>query len=231
MCIQCRILDLDCLSDPQVMEHYLEKIPVSGYWKQRRESMRKYRFAEDRIRSLGAGLLLLSVLREYGLQNAEIECNAYGKPLLCGSDFQFNLSHSGKYSVCSYGFGSSGIDIENYQCAAPDLAKRFFHPKEYELVAEHGNKMFIRLWTLKESYIKADGRGLSLGLETFHICPGELKPEFHCAESDLIPAFCDQTSVAGDHRFNFVEYTVSDYHVAVCSKNPIKTTLIQYTLT
>ena len=176
------------------------------------------------MRSLGAGLLLLSVLREYGAQDAEIEISLYGKPFLRGSRFQFNLSHSGKYAVCSYGYGDSGIDIEKVQSVGQDLANRFFHKKESVLVSEGGDQMFIRLWTLKECFIKADGRGLRLGLNTFRICPGVSNQDF-LPTADTIPAYCEKTCVENDDRFHFAEFVLDEYRIAVCSTHKIERNL------
>ena len=227
--IRCRILNLDFLSEQNAFENYLGELPVSGYWMRRREAIRRYRFPADQVRSLGAGLLLYSVLKEYEMQHTPIAVSPYGKPLLEGSDFCFNLSHSGNYAVCSYGYGSSGVDIECDQSAKPELAKQFFHQKESNLVSEFGEKMFIRLWTLKESYIKENGKGLSLGLDTFCISPGRTE---HVPSSDfmMIPAISDMSSVEGDDRFHFAEFVVDGYHISVCSKNAIDRCLIRQTL-
>lgn len=225
MCISCRILNLSLLNDPQFFKKCLSVIPESGYWKVRRKKMQRYYFNEDRIRSLGASLLLFSVLREYGMESADIEVNQYGKPFLCNSDMQFNLSHSENYVVCSYGYGNSGIDIECYKNASVDVAKRFFQHDEYELVEKYGDKMFTRLWTLKESYIKADGRGLNIGLDSFKITLGNAEKNL-ISSSSFIPAFSTTTYVDSNDKINFVEFIVNDFHVAVCSNKKINDYLI-----
>src|SRR5262249_12254488 len=52
-----------------------------------------------------------------------------------------------------------------------NLAARFFSPAEAAelemLPSDLQRERFFELWTLKESYIKARGRGLSLGLSKF----------------------------------------------------------------
>ena len=52
------------------------------------------------------------------------------------------------------------------------IAKRFFHPMEYEALmqcrdAESLRKLFFRYWTLKESFMKATGLGFQLPLDSF----------------------------------------------------------------
>jgi 4'-phosphopantetheinyl transferase len=53
-----------------------------------------------------------------------------------------------------------------------EIARRFFTPEEsQEIVAHHPSRQIQRLlsyWTLKEAYIKAEGQGLSMGLDTFY---------------------------------------------------------------
>lgn len=225
MCISCKVLDLSPLYDEHIYEKFLTYLPESGFWKMRREKMKRYYFKDDKIRSLGASLLLISVLKEHGLENADIEINQYGKPFLCNSEMQFNLSHSGNYAVCSYGCGDNGIDIESYKNVDIDVAKCFFHQKEYELVKKYGEIMFTRLWTLKESYIKADGRGLGLGLNTFQVCPGECEKNFDIPLSS-IPAFSMKTYIDSNDKINFAEFIINDYHIAVCSNMIIDNYLI-----
>ena len=76
--------------------------------------------------------------------------------------------------------GELGVDIEDTVTRAPplEIADRFFAPEEVEslrsLPAEQRLQRFFQHWTLKESYIKARGMGLSLPLDrfAFHF-PGE----------------------------------------------------------
>ena len=51
------------------------------------------------------------------------------------------------------------------------LAKRFFHPKEIDLILLSSDKssLFFELWTKKEAYVKAIGRGISYGLDQFYV--------------------------------------------------------------
>ncbi|MGH9477885.1 MAG: 4'-phosphopantetheinyl transferase family protein [Terriglobales bacterium] len=93
-----------------------------------------------------------------------------GKPHLPGRELEFNLSDSGGYGLVGLHRSMPlGVDIERER---PDrdvvrLARRFFTPEEavwLEALAPaarvHG---FCRLWTCKEAWMKADGRGLQLG--------------------------------------------------------------------
>lgn len=87
----------------------------------------------------------------------------------------FNLSHTDGFAVCVAGrVRHLGVDVENMNRKAPhqELAKRFFAPVEYEYLRALPRSLlreaFFRIWTLKEAYIKAEGKGLSIPLDSFH---------------------------------------------------------------
>lgn len=221
MNIKCCILNLEPLYNEKLFEDKLLRLPETRYWKIRKEKINKYRFREDKIRSLGAGILLFHILQTYGKEDIDIECNPYGKPYLCNSEFQFNLSHSGNFVVCSYGQGDSGIDIESYQSADLEIAKRFFNHQEYQYVKKCGTEMFIRLWSLKESYIKAKGKGLKIPLNSFQVCPGPTS-SIDYQKGNFISAIANQSYVKLDAEYHFTEFCIDDFHVSVCSKNLIE---------
>jgi hypothetical protein len=118
-------------------------------------------------------LLRYLIERTFGIPGAwaPIELSATGKPRLVGvRDFAFNLSHSGDWVVLATSEGGSvGIDIEPSQAprnlAVERISARYFHPPEQRALAaldpSQRRTGFARLWTLKEAYLKATGRGLS----------------------------------------------------------------------
>lgn len=103
--------------------------------------------------------------------------NAHGKPALKQAlvrmPVEFNLSHSGGAAACALTLGRDiGVDIENLERAVDlKVAERFFTRDEAAYVRkmppESRPAAFFDLWTLKESYIKARGTGLSIGLDQF----------------------------------------------------------------
>ncbi len=100
----------------------------------------------------------------------------YGKPSIEGrADLHFNISHCRGLVACALRFGCPvGVDVEWIGRPAPiEVAQHFFSAAEAEWLARqpdtarhHG---FFRLWTLKEAYIKAVGRGLLHPLSAFSI--------------------------------------------------------------
>lgn len=66
-----------------------------------------------------------------------------------------------------------GCDIEKNADAPLEVADRFFYSKEAEYIKteDDKNRAFFTLWTLKESYMKMTGRGMSLPLDSFEVLP------------------------------------------------------------
>jgi 4'-phosphopantetheinyl transferase len=85
----------------------------------------------------------------------------------------FNISHSGVYVVCAVGEVETGIDVERIRTVNLRVARRYFSDQEiHDLEALSGDEQmayFITLWTIKESYLKAVGRGLTQNLNSFTV--------------------------------------------------------------
>jgi 4'-phosphopantetheinyl transferase len=147
-----------------------------------RDRMQRFRAAHHRHTYLIAHALVRGALaRALDCDPAELrfESNAYGKPSVVlpssHAKLEFNLSHTDGLSVVAVSRQSRlGCDVESLNRSDLDveIARRFFTPEEsQEIVAHHPSRQIQRLlsyWTLKEAYIKAEGQGLSMGLDTFY---------------------------------------------------------------
>jgi 4'-phosphopantetheinyl transferase len=87
---------------------------------------------------------------------------------------RFNLSHTRGFVACAAALDDEiGLDVECYERDAGELdfARRCFAPEEMMLLQglspEHRRRVFFRIWTLKEAYIKATGQGLACPLDAF----------------------------------------------------------------
>ncbi|MEZ7892623.1 MAG: 4'-phosphopantetheinyl transferase superfamily protein [Candidatus Wallbacteria bacterium] len=129
-----------------------------------------FRFEADSLRSIGAILLLKHSLMKnlnIGPLNVELEKNANGKVYLKGrNDFYFNISHSGDFVLLAFYDSEVGIDIEKIEPVDLSMNGSYFSPEECErfksIPKNSQIDYFYELWTLKESYIKYLGTGLSL---------------------------------------------------------------------
>jgi 4'-phosphopantetheinyl transferase len=138
----------------------------------------RFLFIEDSKRCVCAELLLQYSF--YHMFNKKIQLNIcyneYLKPSLKHIDgFKYNISHSGKWVAIAYGSNEVGIDVERIQKGKVDIADRFFTEEEKKYIhigmEEEQIRRFTEVWTLKESYIKYLGIGLSSGLNFFSVNP------------------------------------------------------------
>jgi 4'-phosphopantetheinyl transferase len=147
-----------------------------------REQQRRFQFEIDRRRYLVTRALVRTVLSQYvavAPHEWAFAANAYGKPEIVNADprarqIAFNISHT--RSLILLGITSNGVvgvDVENCRAreAPLKIANQFFEPKELAelraLPTAQQHDRFFEYWTLKESYIKARGIGLSIPLDWF----------------------------------------------------------------
>ena len=193
-----KVQDLpDPAAEPGVME---------GLWEERKEKILRYKLEQSRKQSLGAGLLLKWALKKHGAAVEQLSYGVNGKPEAEG--VFFNLSHSGQWAVCAIGDGPVGCDVEEIASVREGIAERFFTENEVQHLAqfegERRNEEFFRLWTLKESYMKMTGEGMSLGLDRF---------EF---DMDGQPTVKRDGAICDCH---IKEYKLPGYKLAVCAES------------
>ena len=111
---------------------------------------------------------LLAPLTGIAPSEMHFQTNEHGKPYLDAPFFNYaNTRTHGALAVC--GSAPVGLDLEDTtrRCSIPALM-RLFHPKEREqlgrLSADDLREAFFTLWVRKEAVMKADGRGLSIGV-------------------------------------------------------------------
>lgn len=129
--------------------------------------------------------------------SVEFEADANGKPRLKGDALRFNLSHSGDLLLLALTkAGDIGVDVE---CCRPlealELSRRFFCAEEADWIESiTGNRRlaaFFRLWTLKEAYLKATGKGLSHPLDEVPVMG--LCGEGYSLQRNCLPSMPDWT--------------------------------------
>lgn len=101
----------------------------------------------------------------------------HGKPAVDDpGPLRFNLSNSGDLALLAVARGCEvGVDLEAVR-PVPDalaIARRMFSPAEQAALAACGEAgreaAFLRCWTRKEAFIKAQGGGVWAGLDTFDV--------------------------------------------------------------
>ena len=149
-----------------------EEVLLSKLPKWRREKTEKITALEARLRSLAAGLLLHMVLGE---KAEKVYIGEYGKPDSVSDGVYFNLSHSEGLIGLAVSKQCVGLDVE---CKSDDslrIARRMFAEEEWQLIQEcqekkgeeDARRLFQKLWTRKEAYLKCRGIGISVPLRSF----------------------------------------------------------------
>ncbi len=193
--IRVYLADITPLYEPARFAALLERLSP-----ERRRKAEACRTEQASLLSAGAGYLLSQALSHLEIDeaSAEYSYNQFGKPRIEGHQhLAFSLSHSGKMAMCALSdSGPVGCDIESPGRHNLTAAQRFFHPNEYHHIINSADprREFLRMWTLKESYIKALGTGLATRLFSFEIVPQNppyLKGDdkYHFAEFEL-PCGC-----------------------------------------
>lgn len=160
----------------QIEQEKFDKL-LSMLEEEKQNRIKRYIKWADRQRSLiGDILVRIAVVKKLGLKNSDIkyEKNKYGKPSIIGvENFHFNISHSGDWIVCAIDDKRVGVDVEQINPIDLEIANRFFSKEEHEdlLNKPQDERLlyFFDLWTLKESFIKICGKGLSIPLDSFAI--------------------------------------------------------------
>ncbi|MEG0795873.1 MAG: 4'-phosphopantetheinyl transferase superfamily protein [Odoribacter sp.] len=130
-----------------------------------------------RTKLLGEGMTRKLLGTLWGINGAEcrIVKGEHGKPYVEGEaqSVFFNLSHSGDYIVCALSDREIGVDIERKGKARLAVARRFFHPEEIQqlegLSGKEQDDLFFGYWSVKESFLKYTGSGLSTPLSGFEV--------------------------------------------------------------
>mgnify|MGYP005964732889 FL=1 len=170
------LMRLDFPEDEQERMEMFARIEgrLSG---QRIEKANRFRRMEDQERSLCAGLLLDHALMRFGRREKteEIGVSEHGKPVLLSCpELFFNLSHSINLVMAVTSDRPCGCDVEEVRKAVAGVSRRFFCEEECQEIFScpegvQRDRMFTRFWTMKESYVKMTGTGLTIPLDSFRI--------------------------------------------------------------
>lgn len=154
-----------------------------------------------RFLHLKAHELLKKVLGFYNIYDFNIVKNSFSKPYLENLSLFFNISHCNGLIVCGIHNSEIGIDAENIRSFSPNILRRIFTAREQEFLnsSYDKNHTFFRLWTLKESYIKHIGMGLSFPMNNI---------EFDISDIDNI--------ISSDNDKKFVQIEFDEYIISVC---------------
>lgn len=154
------------------------------------------------IKLLSYGLMIEKNIR---YQDEEIVFNDWGKPSMKNyPDIFYNISHCRNYVACVISDTHIvGVDVEDIRDFSPYAARKVCTKKEIDSIKKspNQNREFFRYWTLKESYIKGIGMGLSYSMK---------KANFNIRSKEAI-----KTNLTD---CNFLLLENHDYVTSVCYK-------------
>ena len=183
--------------DSALLQHALSLCP-----EKRKKRVEKIKIEEKKAESITAGLLLRYCLLKNGYDDDDIMLLQNGKPYIKGNPIYFSLSHSGEYAACITDENPVGIDIQKIVSIDDRTLTRFCTEKEtkYLQKSKNTNEDAVKLWALKESYLKAS------------VCSAA---EAFSAEFLL----GDNGDIAGPSGFDFeLNYEIKGYIIAICKK-------------
>ncbi|KAL2533526.1 4'-phosphopantetheinyl transferase superfamily [Abeliophyllum distichum] len=218
-----------------------------------KENVFQMRGEEPRKNALLARALVRTTIARYQInsrvspRSLRFKKNIHGKPELewqfsdhgLSPSLHFNISHTSSLVTCGVTINSQiGIDVEEKDRTLKhnilSFARRYFSKDEVQYLAaildpEVQRQEFVKLWTLKEAYVKALGRGFSgAPFKTFTIrYKGVTGGSFNPLE-DLNPetlqivvdSFDDPIELTSNWQFVLLELAGSHY-AAICMENNV----------
>lgn len=164
----------------------------------RRRKCDALRFVEDRRRSVAVWLLLRQTLAEQGIEAdlLTVSENEFGKPVFEGvTNVHFSLSHAGDRVMAAVSDRPVGCDVEQTVPIDDAVCRRALSAVELSHLATlpsgvERNREFCRLWTRKESYLKATGRGFSSDPKAVVVLDGRLPSGWELHDFDFGDGYC-----------------------------------------
>lgn len=177
---------------------------------ERQAKVLRYRFDEDKILSLYAGILTrLALIRQLHCSNEQLvfEQLSNHKPCLKSQkspdtsliDFSFSHTrHAVLLGITKH--GKIGVDIEKVTDAPLKIMETVFHPQEIAYIesaapSKQGHH-FFEIWTRKEAYTKYLGTGLVTDLISINTLASPIKDLLYTwIEEEYICSVCVENRI------------------------------------
>lgn len=180
-----------------VFNDFLQQVPINF-----QKEIAAYKHWQSAQNSLLGKIILLFALNKLGLSLSlnDLKIGKKDRPFL-DATFDFNISHSGNIIVVALiNYAKIGVDVEKHRSINLPLFKKYFDKDEWQSIEQNSEplKTFFDYWTIKESAIKHDGRGVEILSKT-----KIQTPKIYCDTTEL---FYQQLKIH------------DDYSCAVCSE-------------
>lgn len=195
-----------------LFEKFLLRLPENF-----QTEIRNYKHKEP-----GQASLIGKIILQYGLERLNLNYSLHDiligekDRLFLNDTIDFNISHSGDFVICAIAQQAKvGIDIEKHRSLDVHLFRKYFDDKEWNEIQQSVDKLhtFFDLWSIKESAIKCDGRGV------------EVLSKTHKQYIDVSQITCDTVI------FYYQQLAIAgNYSCCVCSNQKFTLNTIQLTL-
>jgi len=189
----------------------------------------RFKFTEIRDRYIINHGILRQLLAERvneSAANLQIDTTEFGKPFLPDHpEVSFNMSHSG--DILAIAISSQcqlGIDVECYKARNTweGLVKKCFAPEEadywYCLDNAQRSHAFYQFWVKKEAFVKAVGKGITLGLNQCVVNPDNSSTFLRVPE---LGGLADQWQIYS------LDLAESEFAAVVCDRKNAKLRLLE----
>lgn len=219
--VKAWVADVSPLYEKECYESYYRALPDF-----RRNKADALRSEGKKAQSIGVWALWMKIRKEYGLpEDTMVNFSHSGKYVMCAAVMESKenaceesrvnrINGAGNKNIADSGMKGKvyvGCDLEKTGTFRENVAKRFFCPEEYETIMSGKTKedraeLFYRYWVLKESFMKATGKGMALPVDSFCIRLGE--PPLLIRQPEEFPL-----------TYHYMEYKIDKvpYKMAVCS--------------
>ncbi len=175
---------------PKIYYTYLENFSktsislaaLNNFNEARKQKISTIKTEHGKQKSYLSGLLIQKIMKEqFNQQAKQIKIGTFGKPYLSSSSAHFNLSHSGNMIALAISNTDIGLDIQKPRTHSDKLLQRTFTKNEQNwlhFAQKNSDDLnnpnpFLTLWTAKESYLKAIGKGFTIPPNSFDVISGD----------------------------------------------------------
>ena len=146
----------------------------------------RYRRPTDRIRFALTRCRLRQLLGAWldrPPASLRFDCNAWGRPELCGGGLFFNVSHGGSHALIAISACRRvGVDVEwidpalDWQALSGMLCTQAELQSIQAIPEDSRRWAFFRCWTAKEALLKAMGQGIGADLHSVNLAERTAQP-------------------------------------------------------
>lgn len=195
-------------------EEEFYKKAIDAVAKIKRSSISAIKNETAKKESLLAWYIFSQFCKKHSLSPDEIFFSETKKPLLKNSEMHFNITHTNGFVALAFSKEAVGIDAEEIKNVKKSVMEYVLCENELRKIytCENKDEAFIKLWTLKESYLKHSGKGIASGIKEVDFSSFLCETEF---EFDSLYCRCEKINsmyfsiCSKDNIYSFSRFTLN----------------------